>query len=84
MALIYNSSKNSSYSRIYDVNVIDRLEKQLKKFSSSGLILIGGNFNSRTGTELDYVTEDTKHLNFLAGDCEIDTITVSKKMALFQ
>ena len=34
------------------------------------------NFNSRTGTEPDYIT-DTKNLN-LSGDYAIDTFTVSR------
>ena len=53
VACVYTSSKNSRYTKFYDSNVIDRLEQQLNKFSSSNLILIGGDFNSRTGTEPD-------------------------------
>ena len=49
------------------------LEQQLKKFSSSDLILAGGDFNSRTGTE-----PDTRDLSFLQGDYELDTFTVSR------
>ena len=65
-------------TKFYDNNVIDRLDQQLKKFSSSYLILVSGNFNSRTGTEQDYITEDTKNFDFLPGDYERDTFTVSR------
>ena len=78
IACVYNNPKNSRYSKFYDSNVIDRLEQQLKKFCSSDLILIGGDFNSRTGTEPDYITEDTRDLRFLSADYELDTFTVSK------
>ena len=78
IACVYNSPKNSRYSKFYDSNVIDRLEQQLKKFCPSDLILIGGDFNSRTGTEPDYITEDTRDLSFLSADYELETFTVSK------
>ena len=67
-----------THTKFYDNNVIDRLEQQLKKFSSSYLILISGNFNSRTGTEQDYITEDTKKFDFLPGGYERDTFIVSR------
>ena len=78
VARVYNSPKNSRYIKFYDRNVFDRLEQQLKKFSSSYSFLIFGNFNSRTGTETDYITEDTRDMSFLPGDYELDTFTVSR------
>ena len=69
VARVYNSPKNSRYTKFYDRNVFDRLEQQLKKFSS---------FNSRTGTETDYITEDTRDMSFLPGDYELDTFAVSR------
>ena len=68
---IYNSRKNSTYTKFYDSSVIDRSEQHLKKFSSWDLILLDGDFNSRTGTGPDYITEDAKDLNFLSGDYEL-------------
>lgn len=36
-----------------------------------------GDFNSRTGTELDCITEDTKDLTFLPADYELEIFRVS-------
>ena len=72
------AQKNLRYTKFYDSNVIDRLEQQLKKFSYSYWILIVGDFNSRTGTEPGYITEDTRDLSFLPGDYELDTFTVPR------
>ena len=52
--------------------------KIYKKVSSSDLILIGGDFNSRTTTESNCITEDTRHMSFLLGDYELETFTVSR------
>ena len=68
VACVSNSPKNLIYTTFYDSNVTDRLEQ----FSSSDLTLISGDFNSRTGTEPDYITEDTHDLNSLPGDHEFD------------
>ena len=50
----------------------------VKKILIFSLILIGADFNSITWTEPDYITEDTKDLNFLPGDYELDTFTMSR------
>ena len=71
--MFITAKKNSRHTKSYDSNVIDRLEKQLKKFSSSNLILIGTDFNSRTGT-----TRNTRDLSFLPGDYDFGTFTVSR------
>ena len=78
VACVYNSPENLRCTMFYDSNVIDRLEQQLKKFSSSDLILIGGYFNSRAWNEPDYITEDTRNMSFLPGDYEPDKFTVSR------
>ena len=78
VASVYNSPKNSKYTKFYDSNVLDRLEQQLKKISSSDFILIRGDFNSRTETEPDYITENTRDMNFLSGVYKLDTFTVSR------
>ena len=44
--------------KFYETNVIDWVEQQLKKLSSAALVLIGGDFNARIGTEPYYITED--------------------------
>ena len=44
--------------KFYETNVTDWVEQQLKKLSSAALVLIGGDFNARIGTEPYYITED--------------------------
>ena len=78
VACVYNTPKSSNNTEFYDSNVIDRLKQQLEKFSSSNLIVIGRDFNSKTGTEPDYITEYTRDLSFLPEDYELDTFTVSR------
>ena len=74
--MFITAQKNSTYFKLYDSNIIDRSEQELKKFLSSDLVLIGECFDNKTGTEPDYIAEDTKDLNFLSGDDELDTFTV--------
>ena len=47
----------------------------MSKFSSSDIILIGGDFNSRLGTQDDIITENENDLAYLPQDYEIDGIT---------
>ena len=47
----------------------------MSKFSSSDIILIGGDFNSRLGTQDDIITENENDLVYLPQDYEIDSIT---------
>ena len=49
-----------------------------RKFSASDLMLIGGDFDSRTGTDPDYINQDKSDLSFLSGDYELDAYTVSR------
>ena len=52
--------------------------RKIKKSSYSDLILIGGDFNSKTGTDPDYVNEDARDMSSLPGDYELDTFTMSR------
>ena len=47
----------------------------MSKFYSSDIILIGGDFNSRLGTQDDIITENENDLVYLPQDYEIDSIT---------
>ena len=38
------------------------------------MIFVGGNFNSRIGTQNDFIIENEKDLNYLPQDYELDTI----------
>ena len=65
IAYVYNSSKNSTYTKENECNVLQFIEEQLVKFSESNQIIIGGDFNSRIGTKADFIVEDRKDLDFL-------------------
>ena len=38
------------------------------------MIFVGGNFNSRIGTQNDFIIENEKDLNYLIQEYELDTI----------
>ena len=38
------------------------------------MIFVGGDFNSRTGTQNDFIIENKEGLNYLPQDYELDTI----------
>ena len=75
IACVYNSPKNSTYTKETECNVLQLIEEQLAKFSESDQIIIGGDFNSRIGTKADLITEDKKDLDFLPESYELDTFT---------
>ena len=54
------------------------LEEQLSKFSSSDIIFIGGDFDSRVGTQDDFIIESENDLAYLPQSYEIDSITSIK------
>ena len=41
-------------------------------------MLIDGGFNSRTGTDPNYINQDKRDLSFLPGDYELDAYAVSR------
>ena len=53
IACVYNSSKNSTYTKENECNVLQLIEEQLAKFSKLDQTIIGGNFNTRIGTKAD-------------------------------
>ena len=50
----------------------------LAKFSESDQTIIGGDFNSRIGTNVDVMFEDRKDLDFLTEGYELDTFTTHR------
>ena len=58
VAVFITAQKIRDILKFYETNVIDWVEQQLKKLSSAALVLIGGDFNARIGTEPYYITED--------------------------
>ena len=78
IACAYNSPKNLTYTKENECNILHLIEEQLSKFSESDQIIIGGDFNSRIGTKADFLTEDTKDLDFLTEGYELDTFTTHR------
>ena len=68
LAGVYNSPKHSNYTKENNCNVVDILREQLSKFSSAGIIFIGGDFNSRVGTPDDFIIESENDLGYLPQD----------------
>ena len=56
IACVYNSPKNSTYTKENECNVLQLIEEQLAKFSKSDQTIIGGDFNTRIGTKADLWT----------------------------
>ena len=73
VAGVYNSPKYSNYTKENNCNIIEILTEQLKIFSSSDIVFIGGDFNSRIGTQNDLILESEKDISYLTPDYEIDT-----------
>ena len=67
IARVYNSPKNSAYTKENECDVLQLIEEQLAKFSECDQIIIGGGFNSRIGTKVDFIVEDKKDLFFYQG-----------------
>ena len=44
IARVYNSPKNSSYTKDKECNVIDALRDQLSEFSPNDMVFLGGYF----------------------------------------
>ena len=51
VAGVHNSPKNSSYAKHNECTIIGTLRDQLNEFSPNDMVFIGGEFNSRIGTQ---------------------------------
>ena len=59
VATVYNSPENSSYNINNENNdIFIKLQNKIATFSESELLLIGGDFNARTGNLADCLHED--------------------------
>ena len=58
LGVIYNSPINSSYTKKQTNDFYCELQNKLATFSSNEYVLIGCNFNARTGTLHDYIYEN--------------------------
>ena len=72
------AQKDLTYTKENECNVLQLIEEQLAKFSESDQVIIGGNLNSRIGTEADFIVEDGKDLDFLPEGYELSTFTTHR------
>ena len=74
---IYNSPINSSYTKKQNFDFFSSLQDKMTSFSPNDNVIIGGDFNGRTGNLPDYIHEDEKDINFLnlPDDYQVDKIT---------
>ena len=77
IAAIYNSPNNSSYTKKETTDFFDILQDKMTQVTSEDYVIIGGDFNSRTGTLTDYAKDHEKDINFLnlPNDYTLDTFT---------
>ena len=77
LGVIYNSPINSSYTKKQTNDFYCELQNKLTTFSSNEYVLIGGDFNARTGMLNDYIDENESDRNFinLPDEYEIDQFT---------
>ena len=69
------SNNSLTCTKENECNVLELIEKQVANFSESEQIIIGGDFNSGTGTKIDFIVDDRKYLDFLPEAYELDTFT---------
>ena len=55
---VYIPPENSTYGRKHTAAIWDRLESELREYSSKGQVILCGDFNARTGTLTDYIEND--------------------------
>ena len=72
--------KNASYTKHNKCNIIDILHDQLSKFSPNNMVFIGGDFNSRIGTQNDFIIGHKKDLNYLPQEYELDTVKLVRNI----
>ena len=75
---VYNSPKNSIYTKENECNILQLIEEELAKISESHQVIIWGGFNSRIGTKADFIAEYGKGLDFLPEGYQLDTFTTSR------
>ncbi|CAG2233338.1 unnamed protein product [Mytilus edulis] len=53
------ASENSSYKKSLQEDIFDLIEKDISKYSDTGKILLAGDLNARTGTQvIDFINKD--------------------------
>ena len=62
LCFVYAPPESSTYAKNLDYDILEKLELEISTHSSMGNIIIAGDFNAKTGTECDYVSDiDDQH-----------------------
>ena len=62
---IYNSPIKSSYTRNNDIDPFNKIQEKILTLPQNEFVIIGGDFNARTGKIQDVMEEDDKENQFL-------------------
>ena len=57
LCFVYAPPESSSYSKSLDYDIFEKLELEISTHSAIGNVIIAGDFNAKTGTECDYVSD---------------------------
>jgi hypothetical protein len=75
LCAVYIPPTNLSYTKRLSYDILELIEKDVLNFKGKGDILVCGDFNARTGTELDVIRDDTTKYLPLFDSCKIDNTT---------
>ena len=81
---IYNIPINSSYAKKETLDFFHTLQKKMTDFSQNDYVIIGGDFNARTGILPDFAIENEKDSIFLnlPDNYELDESTRARNTLL--
>ena len=57
MCFVYAPPDSSPYSKNLDYDIFEKLELEISTHSNLGNIIIAGDFNAKTGSDCDYVSD---------------------------
>ena len=72
ICLVYYPPIGSAYTQGLDQDILDCIEKDLAHYKERGNILLCGDFNARTSTDLDFITNDDNKYTPIFDDYSID------------
>ena len=58
LCILYIPPCNSKYVSRSNTDILENIQNDISNFSKSGKIILAGDFNARTGTELDFILND--------------------------
>ena len=57
MCFVYAPPDSSPYSKYLDCDIFEKLELEISTHSNLGNIILAGDFNAKTGSDCDYVSD---------------------------